>query len=126
MFQEYYSIIGATTDFEKLRQQQQTLKTPKDYRKHYMELAKGFSKVSGELKFISQKLPHGASDYLDFVFTVAEKSVVLAKIADRHLETIEKESGAVDSLRNNAYGRKSFFSSGQEVSSYGNVNKGLI
>jgi hypothetical protein len=98
-YEKLCKAVNVSVDFDKLMRQQGQLKTAGEYRNYYMNLAEKFAKVSGVLKGVSSMLPAGASDYLEFVFTGAEKTGKFAKIVGNYSERIVREFTAYEKLQ---------------------------
>jgi hypothetical protein len=47
---------------------------------YYKNLATGFASASSAMKELTNKLPPGASDYCNYIFSVAENSAKAAKV----------------------------------------------
>ena len=65
-------IIQKSSEISDLYQAQKELKTAESYRKYYEKAGILFSEASSVMGLVTSILPRGASDYCDFIFTVAE------------------------------------------------------
>jgi hypothetical protein len=92
-------LSGAFADVEKLRMEQKKLSSPGSYVSYYNEIAKGFSSASSVMKEITGKLPPGASDYCDFIFSVAENTAKAAKVVGDYTTKLINAFSAFDSLQ---------------------------
>ncbi len=89
-------LAGAFADIEKLRIEQSKLSSPASYVTYYNNLATGFSAASTAMKELTNKLPPGASDYCDFIFSVAENSAKAAKVVGDYTTKLINEFKAFD------------------------------
>jgi hypothetical protein len=126
---KFYDTIHNTANVvnkvDDLLKQQDKLKTADDYRKYYLGLAGEFSKVATSMKSITRALPRGASDYCEFIFTVAENGVKAAKIVSKYSGEIIKRAVALDELGKKAYGKQSYFTTGRDADSFNSNEKGV-
>ena len=99
-------LSGAFADVEKLRIEQKKLSSPGSYVSYYNNIAKGFSSASSAMKEITGKLPPGASDYCDFIFSVAENSAKAAKLVGDYTTKLINAFSAFDSLQSSLESRK--------------------
>jgi hypothetical protein len=80
VYDKICKLSGPFADIEKLRMEQKKLSSSGSYVTYYNNIAQGFASASSVMKEITGKLPPGASDYCDFIFSVAENSAKAAKV----------------------------------------------
>ncbi len=73
-------VFDSYSQGEGLLQEQDRLKTSKDYKEYYYKVAQEASKIASDLKSFSNRLPMGMRDYYEFIFTVAENTDKMAKV----------------------------------------------
>ncbi|MFA6716267.1 MAG: hypothetical protein WCS27_12880 [Victivallaceae bacterium] len=91
-------VIQKSSEVSDLYQAQKELKTAESYRKYYEKAGILFSEASSAMGLVTSILPRGASDYCDFIFTVAKNCVEAVKIVSEHTEKILKLCKEIDEL----------------------------
>jgi hypothetical protein len=91
-------LASAFGDVEKLREEQKKLSSPSSYVDYYRKLATGFASASSAMKELTNKLPPGASDYCNFIFSVAENSAKAAKLVGGYTTNLINEFKEFDKV----------------------------
>ena len=104
-----------------LLQEQDRLKTSKDYKEYYYKVAQEASKMASILKSFSSKLPMGMRDYYEFIFTVAENTDKMAKVVYDYTTKLESAMAELDKESSN-FGKKDY-TSGRDALKFDNLDK---
>lgn len=97
---DYYSSGNA------LLQQQSQMKTAREYKDYYYNVALEASKFAADLKNFSSCLPIGMRDYFEYIFTVAEQTGAMAKVVYGYVTRWDVEMANIDKeiKKNNPFG----------------------
>ena len=77
-------------DALKLLEQSKKLSTADDYRRYNLEVARQFGEMCSIMKGMTGKLPPIMREYCDFIFSVGEKTGLMAKLVSDYTQVILK------------------------------------
>ena len=110
-------------------EQSKKLSTAEDYLRYNQEVARQFGEMCSIMKGMTGKLPPIMREYCDFIFSVGEKTGLMAKLVSDYTQVILKGIDEAEAEFSKAFKSKSTTANAgalYEKSKYsGDLNKGL-